>query len=262
MRIVIATAIVAASASTTAFAHEAAPGYWGNGIDAKVWRNSAGECWHNSSWTQDQAIPGCDGYVAKVAPAPAPAPAPVAVDDSAARAAAAAAAAAKAAAEAAEAAAAARDTDGDGVADRKDKCPDTKKGAKVDDTGCYIVLKEKVTVSVNVKFDSGSSRVHADDEGEIKKLADFMNEYPQTTVEVGGHTDNLGNADMNRRLSQARADAVRKVLVDKFGIDGARVTAKGYGPDQPVADNKTAEGRTANRRVEGVVSQVVEKVQQ
>ena len=64
-----------------------------------------------------------------------------------------------------------------------------------------------------------------------------------------GHTDDIGPADGNQRLSQRRADAVRNWLVDN-GIDADRLTAVGYGEDQPIADNSTEEGRTANRRIE------------
>lgn len=235
MRIVFAAAALALSASAVA-----QDGYWENSA-GEIWKNSYGECWRTGLWTKEKIIVGCDGMTAPkpkpVVAAPAPAPAPVAPPPP-------------------------KDTDGDGVTDDKDQCPDTKKGAKVDEKGCYIVLKEKVTVSIDVKFPTGSSRMDAAGEGEVKRLADFMAEYPQTNVEVGGHTDNVGSASVNRRLSQARADAVRKTLIDKFGIDAGRVTAVGYGPDKPVADNGTADGRAANRRVEGVVSQVVEKVQQ
>lgn len=154
------------------------------------------------------------------------------------------------------------DSDGDGVADANDKCNDTRKGAKVDANGCYTVLKEKVTVSIDVKFQTGETRVSQDDKAQIRKLADVMTQYPQTSVEVGGHTDNVGDAEANKQLSQARADAVRQSLIDDFGVDGKRVTAVGYGSDKPVASNDTEEGRAANRRVEGVVSQTVEKAAQ
>ena len=65
----------------------------------------------------------------------------------------------------------------------------------------------------------------------------------------GGHTDNTGSKATNQRLSAARATAVRDLLISK-GVDASRMTAKGYGPDKPVADNKTVAGRAANRRVE------------
>lgn len=241
----IIAALLAVSATASA-----QDGYWEDS-SGQIWRNSSGECWRTGHWTPEKVIPGCDGMsatpaakaapaaapakvaTAPAAPAPAPAPAPVVP----------------------------RDSDGDGVPDADDKCPDTRKGAKVDAKGCYIVLKETVTQKIDVKFASGSTRIDAAGDTEIKKLADFMNQHPQTSVEVGGHTDNTGSAAVNRRLSQQRADAVRQRLIDKFGIEAGRVTAKGYGPDKPVADNATAAGRDANRRVEGVISQTVEKRQ-
>ena len=248
MRIVFTAALL--TISVAAAAHEAPAGYWGDNTDSKIWHNSYGECWQTGTITQDQAKMGCEPQpvaapkkaapppVAAVvaAPAPAAAPAPVV--------------------------AAPVDTDGDGVVDANDNCPDSKRGAKVDEAGCYLVLKETVTIAINIKFPTGSSRIDAAGNAEIQKLADFMNQYPQTSVEVGGHTDNTGAAATNRKLSQVRAEAVRKTLIEKFNIAGDRVSAKGYGPDQPIADNGTPDGRTANRRVEGVVSQIVEKVQQ
>ncbi len=247
MRIVFTAALL--TVSVVAAAHETPAGYWGDNTDSKIWHNSYGECWQTGTITQDQAKMGCEPKpvvaprkaapppVAAVvaAPAPAPAPAPVV--------------------------AAPVDTDGDGVVDANDRCPDSKQGAKVDEAGCYLVLKETVTIAINVKFPTGSSRIDAAGNAEIQKLADFMNQYPQTSVEIGGHTDNTGAASTNRKLSQVRADAVRKTLIEKFNVAGNRVSAKGYGPDKPIADNGTPAGRTANRRVEGVVSQIVEKVQ-
>jgi outer membrane protein OmpA-like peptidoglycan-associated protein len=68
-------------------------------------------------------------------------------------------------------------------------------------------------------------------------------------IELGGHTDNVGSAVSNQKLSLDRANTVRDYLISK-GIDGARVTAKGYGHTKPISDNKTAEGRAENRRTE------------
>ncbi len=272
MRIAFTAALLAVSVS--AAAHEAPSGYWGDNTSKSIWKNSYGECWQTGTISKEQLAAGCEPKpVAKPAPVAAPAPAPVAAPAPAP-----APGAKKEEPKPAPVAAAPAavspvpvpppvpvkpvDTDGDGVVDADDKCKDTRKGAKVDETGCYIVLKEKVTVSVNVKFPSGKAVMDAAGEAEVKKLADFMNEYPQTTVEVGGHTDSSGNAATNKKLSQMRADAVRQTAIDKFGIDAGRITAVGYGADKPIADNGTAEGRTANRRVEGVVSQTVEKISQ
>ena len=72
---------------------------------------------------------------------------------------------------------------------------------------------------------------------------------PSFKLLIEGHTDNAGKAATNFKLSQSRADAVKKYFVDN-GVDAARVTAKGYGPSKPIADNKTAAGKAKNRRVE------------
>ncbi|MFZ5697134.1 MAG: OmpA family protein [Pseudomonadota bacterium] len=248
MRIVFTAALL--TISVAAAAHETPAGYWGDNTDSKIWHNSYGECWQTGTITQDQAKMGCEP---KPVAAPGKAPPPVA---------AVVAAPAPAPVVAAPVVVAPVDTDGDGVVDANDNCPDSKRLAKVDEAGCYLVLKETVTIAINIKFPTGSSRIDAAGNAEIQKLADFMNQYPQSSVEIGGHTDNRGAAATNRKLSQARADSVRKTLIEKFNIAGDRVSAKGYGPDQPIADNDTPEGRTANRRVEGVVSQIIEKVQQ
>jgi OmpA-OmpF porin, OOP family len=69
-------------------------------------------------------------------------------------------------------------------------------------------------------------------------------------IQISGHTDSTGDAQKNKDLSQRRADSVKKVLVEKYGADGARISTKGWGADQPVAPNETEEGRSVNRRVE------------
>jgi OOP family OmpA-OmpF porin len=95
---------------------------------------------------------------------------------------------------------------------------------------------------------------------EISKAAELMKQYPSAHMEIQGHTDSSGRAAANTNLSQERADAVRAVLVSEMGVKGDNITAKGYGSAQPVADNKTAEGRTQNRRVIAVVSGEAKKV--
>jgi OOP family OmpA-OmpF porin len=82
----------------------------------------------------------------------------------------------------------------------------------------------------------------------LDKVAKSLIDNPGVNVEVGGHTDSRGARATNLRLSQARAFTVREYLISK-GVSAAQITAKGYGPDQPVASNATATGRAANRRV-------------
>jgi outer membrane protein OmpA-like peptidoglycan-associated protein len=80
-----------------------------------------------------------------------------------------------------------------------------------------------------------------------------MGQYPQTTTVVEGHTDSVGSDVYNQKLSERRANAVRDVLVNQYGVGADRVNAVGYGEARPVADNATDSGRAVNRRVEAEV---------
>ena len=112
---------------------------------------------------------------------------------------------------------------------------------------------EPVRVELDVKFDFDKAVVKEESQGDIKSLADFMSQYPATTTVVEGHTDSVGTDAYNQGLSERRANAVRDVLVNQYGVGGDRVSSVGYGESRPVADNATAEGRAINRRVEAEV---------
>ena len=112
---------------------------------------------------------------------------------------------------------------------------------------------EAVRVELDVKFDFDKAQVKQESYGDIKALADFMNQYPQTSTVVEGHTDSVGSDAYNQGLSERRASAVRDVLVNQYGVAPARVQAAGYGESRPVADNATDAGRAINRRVEAEV---------
>ena len=144
------------------------------------------------------------------------------------------------------------DSDNDGVCDNVDKCPDTPANTTVDADGCPAVA-EVVRVELDVKFDFDKSKVKEESYGDIKNLADFMNQYPQTNTTVEGHTDSVGTDAYNQKLSERRANAVRDVLVNEYGVAGERVGSVGYGESRPVADNATEAGRAVNRRVEAEV---------
>lgn len=118
---------------------------------------------------------------------------------------------------------------------------------------------EAVRVELDVKFDFDKDRVKEESYGDIKNLADFMNQYPQTTTTVEGHTDSIGSDAYNQGLSERRANAVRNVLVNQYGVDGSRVNAVGYGKTRPVADNATDAGRAINRRVEAEVEAQIQQ---
>ncbi len=118
---------------------------------------------------------------------------------------------------------------------------------------------ETVRVELDVKFDFNKDNVKEESYGDIKNLADFMNQYPQTTTTVEGHTDSVGSDAYNQKLSERRANAVRNVLVNQYGVDASRVNTAGYGETRPVADNATDAGRAINRRVEAEVEAQVKQ---
>jgi outer membrane protein OmpA-like peptidoglycan-associated protein len=101
----------------------------------------------------------------------------------------------------------------------------------------------------NIFFDFNKAVLRKESITELRHMIKFMHEYPKLQVEISGHTDSVGTAEVNRKLSQERADAVREYLVS-HGIPALRVTAKGYGASRPVAPNDTEEGRQRNRRTE------------
>lgn len=158
------------------------------------------------------------------------------------------------------------DQDGDGVFDRRDRCPDTPPDTPVHHNGCplpvypseepaapVVEVSEAVRVELDVKFDFDKSVVKEDSMADIQSLADFMKQYPQTSTVVEGHTDSVGSDAYNQGLSERRANAVRDVLVNQYGVEAGRVSSVGHGEAQPVADNETDEGRAVNRRVEAAV---------
>ena len=104
----------------------------------------------------------------------------------------------------------------------------------------------------DVLFAPGKADIGPGAQRSIDKLAEFLRAYPRRNVLIEGHTDNLGDADFNIKLSQQRADAVRDLLVAR-GVAPERIRTKGYGPKFPVVDNDSAAGRQQNRRVEVIV---------
>jgi outer membrane protein OmpA-like peptidoglycan-associated protein len=142
------------------------------------------------------------------------------------------------------------DSDGDGVMDTADRCPNTPAGTKVDRVGCAEIFEAgRPLVLKGVNFETGRATLLPESQAVLDTVATSLINNPDVNVEIGGHTDNTGSRATNLRLSQARADAVKAYLVSK-GINAIRMTTRGYGPDNPTADNATADGRAANRRVE------------
>ena len=152
------------------------------------------------------------------------------------------------------------DSDADGVTDDKDQCPDTAPGLKVDSSGCPMLGSEVVSFNLDVEFETDSAQIRPGFQEDIEDLAEFLTEFANTQVLLGGHTDSVGSAAYNQTLSQKRADAVKRALVWQ-GIDASRIEAVGFGEARPIADNATRAGREQNRRVVASVSAVVQKDQ-
>lgn len=154
------------------------------------------------------------------------------------------------------------DADYDGVVNKEDKCPDTPKHTQVDERGCplpvaappepepMVEAPAPVRVEMDVKFDFDKAVVKEESKADIKAVADFMSEYPQTTTTVEGHTDSVGPDAYNQKLSERRAHSVTDYLVESGVPRSSFVSVVGAGETQPVADNATAEGRAMNRRTE------------
>ena len=150
------------------------------------------------------------------------------------------------------------DTDGDGFRDDQDACP-KEKGVDDQDPskrGCpklVRVTEKEIVILEQVQFDVGKATIRKVSDPLLDSVAQVLKEHPEILkLEVQGHTDNTGSKQLNAKLSDDRAKSVRDAMI-KRGIDGNRLSFKGYGQDVPVADNKTPEGKQKNRRVQFIV---------
>ena len=144
------------------------------------------------------------------------------------------------------------DDDGDGVVNRLDRCPETREGAQVDVNGCEI--REEIRLP-GVNFESNSDRLLPGANSILNQAAATLRMNPEIRVEVAGHTDSDGTAEYNLSLSSRRAEAVMNHLIAQ-GIGSDRLTSRGYGESEPIADNSTSAGKAENRRV---VLRVIER---
>jgi len=212
-------ALLLASAALVTSAGAQTVDNWRNGNGELAWKNGAGDlCWRNSSWTPATAAKGCDGaIVPKPAPAAAPAAAPAPAPAPAPRAAAPAPAPAPVARPAAPA--------------------------------LPAVAATKVTYASDAFFDFNKSALKAEGRAKLDDLVGKIKGISLEVIIAVGHTDSAGSDAYNQKLSVKRAESVKAYLVTK-GIEKNRVYTEGKGEKQPVADNKTSEGRAKNRRVE------------
>jgi OOP family OmpA-OmpF porin len=131
------------------------------------------------------------------------------------------------------------DDDNDGVNNCDDLCPDTLPGVPVSIKGCWIV---------DVKFDFDKYNIRPEFFANLDNAAQKMREHPEKAIEVQGHTDNVGSFQYNQRLSERRADAVKKYLME--GSGRTDITSRGFSFSQPIDTNETEAGRANNRRVQ------------
>ena len=215
-KVAVLFATVALAAPITVFAQAKSIDNW-RATDGTVWKNGTNElCWRDAGWTPATAAEGCDGAI-KPPPPPAPAPPPV-------------------------------------VAPPPPPPPPVAAPVAKPAPAPVVVpppapVSEKVTFAADAYFDTAKSVLKPDAQA---KLADLVDKTKGVNLEViiaVGHTDIVGSAAYNQKLSIARAESVKKFLTGK-GIETNRVYTEGKGFAQPVADNKTAEGRAKNRRVE------------
>ncbi|RUM64638.1 MAG: hypothetical protein DSZ05_07265 [Sulfurospirillum sp.] len=172
------------------------------------------------------------------------------------------------------------DTDGDGVADKDDRCPHTDQGVVVDEHGCAITsgwsgvpsmeerrraLRKQRQKNIirfkplpknrnvfQINFAPNSTTIPDRDKAKIRAYVRRLQDAGYRYITVEGYTDNSGTPTQNRRISQKRADAVKKLMV-QYGIDSEKITAVGKGELNPIANNDVPEGRALNRRIEIVV---------
>ncbi|MEC9396201.1 MAG: OmpA family protein, partial [Myxococcota bacterium] len=150
------------------------------------------------------------------------------------------------------------DNDGDGLVDANDQCADqaeTINGFR-DNDGCpdekptYVFTREKTVVVYSIQFESGSDRLKPESFAVLDEVAKSLAAQPEVRVRIEGHTDDKGDSGRNLLLSQQRALSVANDLVDRCGIDRARLEYEGYGETRPLERDTSEEARAKNRRVE------------
>jgi outer membrane protein OmpA-like peptidoglycan-associated protein len=148
------------------------------------------------------------------------------------------------------------DNDEDGIPDAQDECPEIRGDRSHD--GCpaktYVKIEGgRIYIFGKVQFATSSARIDRRSEPLLDQIAQALEANPGVGIRIEGHTDNVGGTRLNQRLSEERSAAVREALI-KRGIDGDRLTTRGYGESRPIAPNKSPAGRAKNRRVEFIIT--------
>lgn len=146
------------------------------------------------------------------------------------------------------------DDDSDGIANDKDQCPATPFATEVDAQGCTKYTADTRSVEIGIPFAFDSDVVMPQYYAEIERLATFLKQHPDKTVEIHGHASLDGEPQYNKRLSERRAFAVTEILINNFGISAQRVTAMGFGIEQPIQKEISVRANALNRRIEAKIN--------
>ena len=141
-----------------------------------------------------------------------------------------------------------KDEDNDGVINARDICPGTPRGAQIDNDGCAEYVEHSDKKDLKILFANDSSEISPIFKTEIRTMAEFLEEYPETSIQLQGFASQQGNAEYNIRLSELRAAAVRVALIE-YGVDPQRIETIGFGDTLLTAKGDSAVSHALNRRV-------------
>ena len=113
----------------------------------------------------------------------------------------------------------------------------------------FDALNKEGFIALYINFETGKAEIKAESQKIIDQIVQMLKDNPDLKINIEGHTDNVGSVESNQTLSEKRAEAVMKAII-AMGIESGRLSSKGWGQTKPIADNKTEEGRSKNRRVE------------
>ena len=145
-----------------------------------------------------------------------------------------------------------RDNDNDGVINARDICPGTPRGAQIDNDGCAEYVEQSDKKDLKILFANNSSEISPIFKSEIRTMAEFLAEYPETSIQLQGFASQQGNAEYNIRLSELRASAVRVALIN-YGVNPDKIETIGFGDTLLTAKGDSAVSHALNRRVVATV---------
>ncbi|MCE0496309.1 OmpA family protein [Vibrio salinus] len=153
------------------------------------------------------------------------------------------------------------DIDKDGVINARDRCESTETGAKINNNGCGHTFGKNEKKQLHILFAHNSSVINPIFAGQIKEMAAFLADYPSTSIEINGYASKVGDENSNLKLSEKRAQEVKKWLIN-YGVAPSRIRIVGHGESNLVIDDDSEFAATKNRRVTATVvtnGRVVEK---